>query len=145
MDSHDDGEENVPGPSTSNHDLQDLVSAAHAGAQSHGPDDMPPLVTSDDSGSDSVPDLESDHDDDDDEDIHFDHDNSEFDNIEYDEDYAGLPPLVDISRGLHTAPFTDAGSGHPMTLDQLDAVDHLSHMMEQSEDVAASGNLVCPM
>ena len=118
---------------------QHLVSAVHAQqAQSHGPDDMPPLVTSDDSGSDSVPDLGSDHEDD--EDAHVEHDN-EYDDSESDEDDNELPPLVDISRGSHTASF-DLGSSHPMTLDQLDAVDQLSHVVEESEDVAASGNLV---
>ena len=137
VDSDDDGEENVPDLPASNHNLQDLV---RAGAQSHGLDDLPPLVTSDDSGSGSVPDLESDHGDH--EDVHFDHD-SEYDDSESDEDDSELPPLVDIPQGLHTASFTDLGSSQPMTLDQLDAVDQLSHVMEESEDVAASGNLVC--
>ena len=139
MDSDDDGEENVPDLPASNHNLQDLVSAAHVGAQSHGPEVMPPLVTSDDSGNDSVPDLESEHDDE--ADVHYD---SEYDDYESDEDDNELPPLVDIPRGLRTVLFTDPDSSQPMTLDQLDAVDQLSHVMEESEDVATSGNLVHP-
>ena len=142
VDSDDDGEEHVSDPPASSHHLRGLASAAHAGAQPHGPDDMPPLVTSDDSRSDSVPDLESDYGDD--EDVHFD-DDDEYDDAESDHDDIELPPLVDIPQGFHTASFTDLGSSHPMTLDQLDAVDRLSHMLDESEDVAASGNLVCPM
>lgn len=147
-----DDEDDVPA-SDHHHNLQDLGTAAHfaahfaphAGAQSRVPDDMPGLVTSDDSGSNNVPDLESDHDYDEDEDAHLDHD-SEYESDLFDEedqDDDALPPLVDIQRGLFTASFTDLGNTQPMTLDQLDAVDRLSHVLEESENVAASGNLVC--
>lgn len=139
-----DDEDDAPHvPASAHHpNLQDLVTAAHAGAQSRVPDDMPGLVTSDDSGSDSVPDLESDHNYG--EDDHLDHDSKYESSLsDEDQDDDALPPLVDIHRGLFTASFTDLGNTQPMTLDQLDAVDRLSHVLEESEDVAASGNLVC--
>ena len=143
--------------------LPAVGNAAHADAQPHGQDDMPALVTSDDSASDSVPDLESDGGDD--EDVFLDHD-SDYEDSLSDEDDSNdeeLPPLVDIlPRGFDTASFTNLGdpghshpitleqldemihlgSNQPLTLDQLDAVDQLSHVMEESADVAASGNLV---
>ena len=143
-----DDEDDAPHAPASDHHLhlQDLATAARfaAAAQSRVPDDMPGLVTSDDSGSDSVPDLESDPDYAEDADDHLDHDSEyESDLSDEDEDDDALPPLVDIQRGLFTASFTDLSNTQPMTLDQLDAVDRLSHILEESEDVAASGNLVC--
>ena len=150
-----DDEDDAPHVPASDHhlNLQDLVTAArfapHAGAQSRVPDDIPglddmPGLVSDGSESDSVPDLESDHDYEEDADDHLDHDSEyESDLSAEDQDEDALPPLVDIQRGLFTASFTDLSNTQPMTLDQLDAVDRFSHVLEESEDVAASGNLVC--
>lgn len=124
--------------------LQDAVNAAQSDAELHNQDQLPALVSSSDSGSDSVPDLESvsDHDD-----IYFDHDSDDTEPYEgngHDE----MPPLIDIHGHMpadFTTSFTDLGGNQPLTLDQLDAVDRLSHVMEEAEDVAASGNLVRPV
>lgn len=122
--------------------LQDVASAAQADAELHAQDEMPELVTSSDSGSDNVPPLVSDSDDGR-EDLVSIHESDYEESLSNENSaYDDMPPL--LPPGF-TSTFTDLSATHqPMTLDQLDAVDQLSHVMEESEGVAASGNLVSP-
>ena len=140
--SDDELEDHLPAPSPPH--LQHVANAAQADAELHNQDEMPALVTSSDSNSDGVPALESDSDDDG-EDLVSVHE-SEYEESLSDENSAfdEMPPLLPAG---YTSSFTELGANHhqPMTLDQLDAVDQLSHVMEESAGVAASGNRVSPV
>lgn len=145
---HDDrSHDELPDPSSAPHNAQlqtllDLV-RDRDDRQATGADEMPALVSSDDSDSDSgLPDLESEHDDDlyNDSDYH-----SSLDDSEDDDGDDTLPPLVDfpgILPSASTASVTHLGGNPPLNLDQLDAVDQLSHELDKSEGVVASSRLV---
>ena len=130
---------------------EDLAEVARAGLSAL--DGMPALVTIDDDSTgnssglpdlesdhgDDLPGLESDHDDEDEE--YFDYGESEYESsLSGDDD--DLPALVHVPPRF-TSSVTNL-SHAPLTLDEQDAVDKLSHELEASEVVVASSRLVSP-